>query len=464
MLLFLKRLSALSITGSLLTTCVSVGSAPLGLSMITLSDEERVKVAALTHSKSIAITKPGEIFINLNTRRKEIEDKRAGGLCTMPGFYIDYSSVVEYRKLFKNPNDLRKTPFAEILIHKLIVASSDYYGSGDAAAANFAIRLLTGYAKRDYPALWQERRYGHTVGSGAQFLFAATVAHSLLKSYDGYSKEDRGLVYDWLKRKTLGPHVKFKPRGKYFGSDGVTGPIQSEEISGYTVNCCIPMGYESARLQVDNALMAGSILFNDQEGFESAIKGYIDVIGTLRSDGSLPYQTARGNAAIWYHNLGVSVLVMTAEMAANQGIDLYSYEAPSGATLHTAIEFLARSMKKPELLLPYAARNINPWRAGNGITDPNDYTFQLGVTKIPRLQRNRASFLAWFEPYERRFPYHPNIKGMSEAVTQVRSASRRPWKSIELPWRPKTANSAGGLFNDYTGSMTTCLFKDVSTL
>ena len=464
MLLFLKRLLALSITGPLLAACVSVGSVPLGLSTITLSDEERVKVAALTHSKSITITKPGEIFINLNTRRKEIEDKRAGGLCTMPGFYIDFSSDVEYRKLFKDPNDLRKTPFAEILIHKLIVASSDYYGSGDTDAANFAIRLLAGYAKRDYPALWQGRRYGHTVGSGAQFLFAATVAHSLLKSYDGYSKEERGLVHDWLKRKILGPHVKFKPRGKYFGSDGVTGPIQREEVSGYTVNCCIPMGYESSRLQVDNALMAGSILFNDQEGFESAIKGYIDVIGTLRSDGSLPYQTARGNAAIWYHNLGVLVLVMTAEMAANQGIDLYSYEAPSGATLHTAIEFLARSMKKPELLLPYAVRNINPWRAGNGITDPNDYTFQLGVTKIPRLQRNRASFLAWFEPYERRFPYHPNIKGMSEAVTQVRSASRQPWKSIELPWRPKKANSAGGLFNDYTGSMTTCLFKDVSAL
>ena len=40
------------------------------------------------------------------------------------------------------------------------------------------------------------------------------------------------------------------------------------------------------------------------------------------------------------------VLVMMAEMATHQGIDLYSYEAPSGATLHTAIEFLARSMKK----------------------------------------------------------------------------------------------------------------------
>ena len=38
----------------------------------------------------------------------------------------------------------------------------------------------------------------------------------------------------------------------------------------------------------------------------------------------LPYQTSRGNAAIWYQNLGVNVLIAMAEMAKFQGIDLYS--------------------------------------------------------------------------------------------------------------------------------------------
>ena len=41
--------------------------------------------------------------------------------------------------------------------------------------------------------------------------------------------------------------------------------------------------------------MAGSLLFDDQAGFRSALKGYLDVINSLRGDASLPYQTARGN-------------------------------------------------------------------------------------------------------------------------------------------------------------------------
>jgi hypothetical protein len=55
------------------------------------------------------------------------------------------------------------------------------------------------------------------------------------------------------------------------------------------------MAYESLRLQVDNTLMAVSLLFNDQANFRSALKGYLDVINSLRGDASLPYQTARGN-------------------------------------------------------------------------------------------------------------------------------------------------------------------------
>ena len=134
------------------------------------------------------------------------------------------------------------------------------------------------------------------------------------------------------------------------------------------------MGYESGRLQVDNALMAGSILFNDVEGFKSSLKGFIDVIDTMRTDGSLPYQTARGNAAIWYQNLAINVLIAAAEMAKYQGIDLYSFKSKNGTDIHDAITFLLNSIENNEIIYEYASRNINPWQKGDGIVDPMDYT------------------------------------------------------------------------------------------
>ncbi|MEM6621335.1 MAG: alginate lyase family protein [Pseudomonadota bacterium] len=239
------------------------------------------------------------------------------------------------------------------------------------------------------------------------------------------------------------------------------GPTSTARVSGVTVNCCNPLRYNSGRVQIDMALMAGSILFNDQEGFESAIKGYVDVIDTMRADGSLPYQTVRGNAAIWYQNLGIQVLVMAAEMAALQGIDLYSYKAPSGATLHSAIAFLARSMDQPSLVYGYAAKNINPWRAGNRITDPDDHRNQFATWKLPRLQRDGASFLAWFEPYQRRFPNHPNIGLMSDVVTPIAERGTPRSKMIQLPYPFRRANATGGLFNDYSGTITSCVFKEI---
>ncbi|MDA8574970.1 alginate lyase family protein [Alphaproteobacteria bacterium] len=462
----IRRLSQIGVVLGLMVSvggCVSSGEGPIGFSILMPTDGEARALQQLTTDGQVKIKKPGEIFSGLSDRAERIAQNHAGGICRSSRMRLNYTADVETRKFFKDPNELRKTPFAEILTHKLIVSSSKYFGTGDTKAADYAIRIMTGYAQRDYPALFQDRRYSHTLSSAAQFLFAASIAHTMLLPYEGYPQTDQELVADWLKRKALGPHIKYKDKSKWFGHDGVRGQIKTVNVSGYDVNCCTPAGYESARLQVDNTLMVASILFHDDAAFASALKGYIDLISTARADGSLPYQTARGNAALWYQNLGINVLVMAAEMAANQGVDLYRYEAPSGATLHTAIAFLARAMARPELIFSYAKRNINPWRKGNGIVDPDDHTKQLGQFKIPKLQRNGASFLAWFEPYQRRFPDHPNIKLMQEITAKlVDPKSSQSWNKVSLPYAMHNAKSRGGLFNDYTGTNLSCVFKNLT--
>lgn len=167
--------------------------------------------------------------------------------------------------------------------------------SDDSGPIGLSVLTLTSYAARDDPALSQKSRYAHTLGRAAQFLFAASVAHAILQAFDGYTAADQAIVGGWLKRKTLGRPIKYKDRSKWYGSEGVKGALTEIGVSGQLVNCCLPMAYESLWLQVDNTLMAVSLLFNDQANFRSALKGYLDVINSLRGDASLPYQTARGN-------------------------------------------------------------------------------------------------------------------------------------------------------------------------
>ena len=59
----------------------------------------------------------------------------------------------------------------------------------------------------------------------------------------------------------------------------------------------------------------------------------------MRADGSLPLETARGARALWYQRHAVASLVVIAQMAAVQGIDLFGLQV-DGRDLHLAIDFL----------------------------------------------------------------------------------------------------------------------------
>jgi hypothetical protein len=444
---------------SILVSKQKIINVPFGYNLIQLSQKEENRLQLVNSEFQITLKNPHFLF-DINARKSYLNKKKLGEICKHRYKIFDYSEKITPYRYLKDPNELRKSSYSEILIHKIIMGSSHFFGSydkileGGIDAGEHTLRVLEAYAKKNYPSMDQKKRYGHTIGSSAQFFHSSAWAMQLLADHPNLTKERKSLIDNWLKNKTLGKHIKFKKNGSWFnGHDGVKQEPIKIKVSGISnINCCTPMGYESTRLQVDNALMANSILYNDLDGFKSSLKGFIDVIDTMRFDGSLPYQTSRGNAAIWYQNLGINVLIATAEMAKYQGIDLYSFKSKSGGTIHDAVTFLLNSVQNKDLIYKYASRNLNPWRKGKGITDPLDYKFQLGTDKIFKWQRgsHKASFLAWYEIYKYNFPNHPNLENLNELAN---NAKNRLYNSIELPHKPPSP-----LFNDYSGMSTSCLY------
>jgi hypothetical protein len=98
-----------------------------------------------------------------------------------------------------------------------------------------------------------------------------------------------------------------------------------------------------------------------------------------------PRAAGRGNRrdkrALHYQSFAIWPLVMTAELAARQGYDLYGMEV-DGRSIHAAIDFLLRALADPSALSPYT-------------TESQDLTF--------------ANALPWAEIYHRRFP-RPNLE------------------------------------------------------
>jgi poly(beta-D-mannuronate) lyase len=96
------------------------------------------------------------------------------------------------------------------------------------------------------------------------------------------------------------------------------------------------------------------ILTNDQKLYRRGLAQYVRAIGQMNKDGSLPLEMARHENALHYQSFALAPLVMIAELAARQGIDLYSLRV-NGHTIGDAVNFLVRASADLSLVKKYAS-------------------------------------------------------------------------------------------------------------
>lgn len=152
-------------------------------------------------------------------------------------------------------------------------------------------------------------------------------------------------------------------------------------------------------VSADSSMALGAWLGKDSL-FKIGLKQWDVTLRTMREDGSLPHETARGSRAIWYTGITLTKLIRLAELARVQGIDLYNLEV-RGRTFHDAVSFMLDAVENQEIIHKYAKVNRDPG----------------GFIPYTRQEVGSASSgkYAWIKPYLLRFPNHPNslrIKNM----------------------------------------------------
>ena len=179
--------------------------------------------------------------------------------------------------------------------------------------------------------------------------------------------------------------------------------------------------------------MAWGALTGDDRRFQAGIEAYRDALADMRPDGSLPLETERGARALWYQRHAIASLVVIAEIAANQGLDLYGLQT-DGRDIHGAIRFLLDAIEEPAKVLPYAAANSNPGTdSGPGDQDLS-FLDQRGHDR---------HYMAWVEIYAARFPDRPESKRLLALLART-----------DPDFRP--------MIDDYSGGATTCFFAPTS--
>ena len=200
--------------------------------------------------------------------------------------------------------------------------------------------------------------------------------------------------------------------------DPALEPATRERIQGWLERLVLlrrPPRADEPTARNNHHYLRGSVdaawgaLVGDDARFGRGLAAYRDAIAAMRPDGSLPLETRRGARALWYQRHAIASLVVIAEIAALQGVDLYGYRV-DGRDLHLGLRFLLDGIDDPSRVWPYAAANDKPG-------PQPDYRHQdLGFLE-PR--GHGRHYMAWAEIYLARFPLRPESRRLTALLDQA---------------------------------------------
>jgi poly(beta-D-mannuronate) lyase len=102
------------------------------------------------------------------------------------------------------------------------------------------------------------------------------------------------------------------------------------------------------------AATAIGVTAGDDKLYHFGLTAYKDAIADIDERGAFPKEMTRHENATHYQGFALQPLVMIAQFAARQGLDLYGYTA-HGRGLKDAIVFFGKAVADPRLILPYTS-------------------------------------------------------------------------------------------------------------
>ena len=112
-----------------------------------------------------------------------------------------------------------------------------------------------------------------------------------------------------------------------------------------------------------------------------ALGAYKEAIGELDARGAFPLEMARHENAVNYQSFAIEPLVMVAQFAQRQGMDLYTY-SDHGQSISSAIKFLGQAQSDPEIMKIYTPETQSTFSVAN-ISFIPFYVSRFGSPALP---------------------------------------------------------------------------------
>ncbi|MFC1688271.1 alginate lyase family protein [Pseudomonadota bacterium] len=160
----------------------------------------------------------------------------------------------------------------------------------------------------------------------------------------------------------------------------------------------------------DQGLMTYGVMTKNDTLYQLGIARYFAILdGLVREDGSHFMESQRGGQALAYSIISTNFMIRMAELAANQGHDLYNAEV-DGISLHTIMEFHISALEDESLIYQYTQYRHPSYCGEDSEVDVgcSNWNNQAASESWPHGHHFEESW-ANFEIYRKRFPDSPLV-------------------------------------------------------
>jgi poly(beta-D-mannuronate) lyase len=161
------------------------------------------------------------------------------------------------------------------------------------------------------------------------------------------------------------------------------------------------------RYLADSVLMLWGGFIGDKALYKKGIGRFETALSDMREDGALPLENRRGARALWYLRQSLADLTLMAEVARNNGDDLYGMEK-DGRSLSLLMNHFLNGVYNPGIMLERSSENYIPGPSDNflspdmGFLDNRGRRHLLAFGEAYRLHAKEDFSRARFETLMRR--------------------------------------------------------------
>jgi poly(beta-D-mannuronate) lyase len=265
-----------------------------------------------------------------------------------------------------NPAEAEATRTYGAFEHRITAGMNQWVATGNQAEAQCALAQLDVWAQAKALTNYDPKAFSQSWFQAEWTLASAGVTDSVLKQDTALDAARQERVAKWL-RNAAHQLISFEKPGE--------------------------LGNNHHYWRALAAISVG-VASNDNELFRFGVNTFKQAVGQEDSNGAFPLEMARHENAIHYQAFALQPLIMIAEFAERQNIDLYAY-TENGRTIRNAVTFLGQAIADPGIIRQYTSDEQKTNFSAGDIAELEFYFARFGLESAPSsfrsLLRNPAT-------------------------------------------------------------------------